>query len=497
MTRARSNDALVGLVRELVKLPKETEWVEFKHNNEHPQEVGQYISALANSAALEEKAFAYIVWGIDDATHAIVGTDFIPTQKKVGNEELENWLLRLLSPKIDFHFSEVTCDTGRVVLLEITRAFPHPVKFDGEEYLRVGSYKKKLKDFPEKERALWRILDKVPFEQGIAAEGVDDAEVLRLLDAPSYFQLLELPQPDGRAATLRALAADDLVQPSSDGKWNITNLGAILFAAKLSEFRTLRRKAMRVIVYNGKDRVHAEREQEGGKGYANGFEGLMGFIDALVPRNEVIKRALRQSVPMYPELAVRELVANAVIHQDFAERGTGPMVEIFEGRMEITNPGTPLVPTDRFVDFPPKSRNEALASLMRRFRICEERGSGVDKVVFQTEFHQLPAPLFEVPNGFTRATLFAHRPLSEMDKQDRLRACYLHACLRWVQGEQLTNPSLRTRFGIDEKNSAMVSRLIKEAVEAKLIIPRDPTTSRRLMQYLPYWAVSADQASAP
>jgi hypothetical protein len=102
---------------------------------------------------------------------------------------------------------------------------------------------------------------------------------------------------------------------------------------------------------------------------------------------------------MFPELAVRELVANALIHQDLFVTGAGPMVEIFDDRIEITNPGEPLVDTQRFVDTPLKSRNEGLASLMRRFRICEERGSGIDKVVQQVELFQLPAPLFERPGG--------------------------------------------------------------------------------------------------
>ncbi len=146
---------------------------------------------------------------------------------------------------------------------------------------------------------------------------------------------------------------------------------------------------------------------------------------ALVPTNEVIERALRKTAPMYPELAIRGLVANALIHQDFFPTGTGPMVELFEDRVEITNPSAPLVSTERFLDTPPKSHNEALASLMRRFRICEERNSGIDKVVFQTEMFQLPAPLFEAPEGFTRIVLFSHRPLGGMDREDRVRACYL------------------------------------------------------------------------
>jgi predicted HTH transcriptional regulator len=224
------------------------------------------------------------------------------------------------------------------------------------------------------------------------------------------------------------------------------------------------------------------------RGYASGFEGLIGFIMALVPSNEVIEKALRRTVPMFPELAVRELVANALIHQDFFVTGAGPMVEIFDDRMEITNPGEPLIDTQRFIDTPPKSRNEALASLMRRFRICEERGSGIDKVVFEVEYYQLPAPIFEVPEGFTRAVLFAHRPLNEMDKADRVRACYLHACLKWVMRDYLTNASLRERFGVEEKNKAAVSRYIRDAVEEGAIKPFDEGASRKLRKYVPYWA---------
>ncbi len=230
------------------------------------------------------------------------------------------------------------------------------------------------------------------------------------------------------------------------------------------------------------------REQEGAKGYASGFEGLIGFINGLLPSNEVIGQALRKTVPMFPELAVRELIANALIHQDFFVTGAGPMVEIFDDRIEITNPGEPLVDTERFVDTPPRSRNETLASLMRRFRICEERGSGIDKVVSQVEMFQLPAPLFEVPEGFTRTVLFAHRPFSEMDQADRVRACYLHACLKYVLRDLLTNTSLRKRFGIKAQNRSMVSRVIRDALQARVIAPQDPTAAPKMMKYVPWWA---------
>jgi predicted HTH transcriptional regulator len=488
VTRDRPSEYLISLTRELTQLPNEAEWVEFKLNNDDPREIGEYISALSNSAALLGKPSAYVIWGIDDATHEIVGTTFRPKASRIGNEELENWLLRLLEPKIDFRFFEVEVDGKHVVLLEIDRAFRHPVRFSGQEFIRVGSYRKNLSQFSEKERELWRALDRAPFEAGIAAENLQTDEVLELLDYPSYFELMKRPMPQVATGMLAALEADELVHTNDAGLWDISNVGALLFARRLEDFPRLRRKAVRVIQYKADSRLDTIKEQEGGKGYASGFAGLIDYVNGLLPANEVIENALRTTVRMYPELAVRELIANALIHQDLFVTGAGPMVEIFNDRMEITNPGVPLVAPERFLDTPPKSRNEVLAALMRRMGICEERGSGVDKVVSQTELFQLPAPIFEVVGESTRSVLFGHRPLAEMSKEDRVRACYLHACLKYVNRDFLTNTSVRERFGIEPRNIAAASRLIKEAVDAGAIVPFDPGAAPKLMKYIPSWA---------
>ena len=363
---SRSQHYLSGLVHELRGLPAETEWVELKTNNADGQSIGEYISALANAAALEGKAAGYLVWGIEDATHDVVGTSFRPRLERRGNEELESWLLRLLTPKADFRFHEVELDGMRVVILEIERATRQP-----------------------------------------------------------YFDLMGQRLPDGRAGILGAIARERLIARDDAGGWSITNLGAVLFAKTLESFPKLARKALRVIEYQGNSRMTSVRERCFSRGYASGFEEMIGHVTSIIPSNEVIDLALRQAVPMYPEIAIRELVANALIHQDFFVGGAGPMVEIFSDRMEITNPGASLVEAERLLGTPPRSRNEILASMLRRVGVCEERGSGIDKVVFQTELYQLPAPVFEEANESMRSVLFAHRPLVKMDKSDRIRACYL------------------------------------------------------------------------
>ena len=486
----RTPEYLAGLVSELRKLPAETTWVEFKQNASNPEDIGEYLSALSNAAALEGKANAYLVWGIEDHTHAVVGTTFKPaTAKGKGSEDLESWLVRLLNPRLHFRFDELTYEGKPVVLLEIPRASGRPVQFLGVEYIRVGSHRQKLKDHPQIERELWRIFESTPFEDLIAIERLDGPAVLALLDYPVYFDLLKQPLPAEREAILARLADDHMIVRNQAGGWNITNLGAMLFAKDLGSFKSLSRKSVRLIVYSGRQRFNdVSQERMGRKGYASGFEGLIDYVNALVPRNEVITKALRKEVPMYPEVAIRELVANALIHQDFALTGAGPMIEIFADRMEITNPGRPLVNTNRFLDSPPRSRNESLASFMRRIGICEERGSGVDKVVFQTEFYQLPAPVFETTDDSTRSVLFAHKALNDMGREEKVRACYLHACLRYVGRDPMTNASLRERFGIDERNAATASRIIRDALADEVIKPYDPDQGKRHAKYVPFWA---------
>ena len=484
-----SNNQLVNLLSKLRALPRETEWVEFKKNNSNPDEIGEYISALANAATISYKNFAYLVWGVRDEDHELVGTNFDPHSQKKGGEQLESWLSHLLEPHVDFRFFVFSVeDDKQIVVLRIPRATHRPVRFKGEESIRVASYKKKLKNFPEKERLLWRIFDETPFEHGVAAEHVAEEDVLQLLDYTSYFDLLGLPLPHSRSGILEALENDKLILRDDFGEWDISNIGAILFSKRLDRFDSMRRKATRVIQYSGSSRIDVSREQEGVKGYACGFEGLVEYIDGLLPVNEVITRALRKTVSMFPSLAVRELVANALIHQDFFLTGSSPMVEIFDDRIEITNPGEPLVDTRRFIDTPPKSRNETLAALMGRLGICEERGSGIDKVVSLVEAYQLPAPLFEAPEGFTRAVLFSQRDFRNVDKADRIRACYLHACLRYVIREPMTNRSVRDRFGVAEQNSSMISRLLNDAVAAGVIAVADPDAGTRARSYLPFWA---------
>jgi predicted HTH transcriptional regulator len=474
----------------LLALPTETEWLEFKHNKAEPEEIGEYLSALSNSAVLHNQQRAWLVWGIRDSDHLVIGTTFKPRQTKVGNQDLEGWLSTKLFPRLDFRIHELEYHPGiPVVMFEVIPCWHTPVRFGDSEFIRIGSTKRSLKDYPEKERELWLLFHRTPFEKSVCVEYVSGQRVLDLIDYPGMFDLLGIAMPEGRSAILEKLVQERVVIAHGPDQFSITNLGAILFAKRLSDFETLARKAVRVIVYKGRSRVETLREQVGTKGYANGFEDLVRYINDQLPANEVLGQAFRREFRMYPEVAIRELVANAVIHQDFSVGGDGPKVEIFGDRVEITNPGRPLIDTLRFVDEPPQSRNESLAALMRRMNICEERGSGIDKTLFHIELHQLPAPDFRVTDLHTVATLFSAVPLDRMEKRDRVRACYLHACLKQVSNEEMTNETLRNRLNIPDKDYPKASRIIRETIEAGLVKPHDPgNRSRKHAKYLPFWA---------
>lgn len=183
------------------------------------------------------------------------------------------------------------------------------------------------------------------------------------------------------------------------------------------------------------------------------------MMEAL-PHNEAIEDALRVSIGMFPRIAVRELIANAMIHQDFAPGGTGPMIEFFDDRLEIQKPGLPLIDTLRFIDHSPRSRNERLADLMQQIGICEERGSGIDKV----SHRDLPASRAGVPDrpGDDDQHSLRASPEGLGDDATRPGASVLSACL----------PVLRGQFRDDQRELEKAAVDLREQLSAGLQDPR-------------------------
>lgn len=476
-------NALEKLLENLVALPVESEVVEFKINNSEPKGIGKWISALSNSANLHEKKRAYLVYGVSDSDHEIVGTKFSPTKDKIGSDQLEFWLTKLLHPKIDFVIHELVYNEKPIVIFEIPPSVDQPVKFENIAYIRIGSATPKLVDHPDKERKIWNNIQRHSFEKGIALENLTISEVLDLLDYSKYFSLTKQQLPSKTEQFIEKMAQHGLVKKVFGNCYDITNLGAILFAKDINKFPTIRRKSVRVLIYKGNTKVDRIKEQQGGMGYAIGFEGLLDYVNDKLPYNELISKSLRKETKMYPEVAVREFVANALIHQDLSISGAGPTIEIFDNRVEITNTGEPLIETERFIDHPPRSRNEDMASFMRQIGVCEEGGTGIDRALTNIALYQLPAPSFEKFENFTKITIYSHKDLKDMSLDDKVRACYQHCVLKYIENSRMTNASLRERLRIGERNYPAASAIIKATIGRKLIKESD-----KQKEYVPIWS---------
>lgn len=457
------------------QLPSETQRLEFKEAK------GQYDfrKLLKYCVALANEGGGYLLLGIaDKPPRIVVGTqafaDTIATVEK---------LFQALGFRVDIE--EVAHPDGRVLVFHI------PSRPRGTAYHLDGAYLMRSGEelVPMSEDQLRRIFSEgePDWLEEHSRTDLDGEAMVELLDTQGFFELLKQPYPTDRSGVVDRLKRERLVDETISG-YAIRRLGALLLAKHLVDFPDLERKAPRVVVYTGNSKLETRLDYTAPKGYSVGFQDLISFVMSQLPQNEVVENALRQEMKLVPHIVIRELVANALIHQDLAMAGASVMIEIFSNRVEISNPGEPIVPVERFIDGY-QSRNERLADLMRRMNICEEKSSGIDKVVHAAEMYQLPAPDFRAGHRRTVVTLYGPRPFEDMDREDRVRACYQHCALKWVMSERMTNQSLRERFGLPESKSAIVSQVISATLETGQIKPDERVgASRKFARYLPFWA---------
>ena len=460
----------------LLAIRAEDEHLEFKAARNHYdfEELVDYCVALANEGG------GRIILGVTDRPpRQVVGTSAFSTPERTVAGLHERLQLKIA-------FDEVAHPGGRVLIFHVpSRPVGQPIHYNGRYLMRAGEALVPMS--PDRLRHIFSEGQPDWFSQPSMA-GASSDEVISLLDTQTYFELMKLPYPTSRDGVLERLKGESFISESSSG-WIITNLTAILFAKKLDSFSSaLARKAPRVVIYEGTNKLNTKEDKPGNRGYAIGFEGLIDFVHSSAPQNRFIEQTVREEVKMFPKQALRELIANALVHQDFSIPGTSVMIEMYSDRIEISNPGLPPIKVERFID-EYRSRNERLADVMRRLGLCEEKGSGVDKVVNAAEVFQLPAPDFRTGELRTTAILFAHQSFPEMSKTDRIRACYQHCCLQYVSGKRMSNQSLRDRFGVSEAKAATVSFVIGAAKDAGLIKTDDSeTASTRYARYLPFWA---------
>jgi ATP-dependent DNA helicase RecG len=469
----------VGVDIETVKLwiskSPESQRLEFKEakNNFDREKLYKYCIAIAN----------------EKGGHLILGVSDVAPRRAIGTAAFQNL------EEIEREIRDNTNISVSVLAYEIDRArilfFSIPSRPTGTAYQYKGAYFMRSGEslVTMGEDRLRQIFDEGREEWGISIikSGLSQKDVFELIDYDTFEKFANLPAVSSFEERIDRFVNYRILYREGEN-FSISRIGAVALARDLSNFSEFIRKAPRLIVYNGRNKLDTRIDQTGRKGYAAGFQGLMQLCMQHIPQNEIVQDALRRVIPLFPERALREVVANALIHQDFTESGMGPVVEIYENRIEISNPGVPVVPTERFIDGY-RSRNESFAWLMRQLNLCEERSSGIDRVIDSAEFFQLPAPEFIAGFNSTTVVIHGHRDFREMTTDDKVRACYQHCALRYVMRQQMTNDSLRQRFGIEDAGT--ISKILRATADAGLIAT-DPTAgaSRKYARYVPSWSVS-------
>ena len=455
--------------------PSEHQRLEFKEAKSQfdNRKLYEYCVALANEGG------GRLLLGIaDKPPRPVVGTQAFTDPVAMAEK-----LFQAVGFRVDIE--AVAHPDGRVLVFHIpSRPRGTAYHLDGKYLMRSGEAL-----VPMSEDQLRRIFaeGEPDWLEEYSKIRLDSQQVVEFLDTQTFFELLKLPYPTDRNGVIDRLSNERLID-GMNGQYAIRRIGALLLAKRLEDFPDLARKAPRVVVYTGTSKLETRLDQTGVKGYAVGFQGLVRFVMNQLPQNEVIEDALRKEVKLVPEIVIRELVANALIHQDIKIGGSSVMIEIYSDRVEISNPGNPIVPVERFIDGY-QSRNERLADLMRRMGICEEKSSGIDKVIHAVEAFQLPAPDFRAGHNRTVVVIQGPKEFDAMDRNDRVRACYQHCALKWVMSEPMTNQSLRERFHLPESKSAIASQIIALATEAGLIkLDEKVGTSRKFARYVPFWA---------
>ena len=499
MEDSLSNQKLTQIVVNLAAMDSELEHVEFKENQDGQEMVAKNISAITNTLTRRNIPRGYIIWGVNNTTHEFVGTKFKPNSMKIrnkdgkaSNEELPIWLAKHIKPSPRLDIRELSINNHKIVVFIISSNPLNLSKFHGNAYIRIGANTRSLDEFPTIEKEVWSKILAREFETVSAKTNLSRAEVESLLDFDTFYTMRQNRVRVERDVLFKEAIKCGMIKDNHDTTFDITNLGALLYAKKLEDFSHLSNKSIRVITYRGSSKLDMIREERSIGGYVVEFNRLHDYIMGKVILGESISAdGIRREKFLYPHITVRELFANTIVHQDLSANTMHPMIEIYSDRIEFVNSGAPLVPEDRFLDYPPQTRNQKMAEEFYKVGICEIQGSGWDKIATEASELSFPAPKPEVTQDTTRVVLMQEKTLSSMTNEERIWSIYTFACLLWVKKQFLTNTLVRQLFHLPNSSLSMASTLLSQTVKAGLITIFDEQSGTRSRKYLPKYVNDA------
>lgn len=440
------------LLEELCAFDYEKEWFEFKENWFEADELGKYISALANVAALENQEYAYFIWGISDTEHQAVGTDFDPDMN-YKKEPLKHFLARQLYPENDFSFFVERCNDKKVVILQIPSASKIPLSWKGQRYIRIGSSKELLSKFPEKEIKLFRALN----SYGSTIENIP-SEYQNL----SFNQLLVYYVAKGiqlREENFR----ENLGLLTKDGQYNI-------MAQLLSDDSHI---SIRVATFLGRtkaDPMYTVREF-GRKCLLLSVDDILRYADILnIPQADESQRVVdRKEVPLFDADAFREALINAFVHNDWSNL-LEPMFTIYSDRIVIYSRGNLARGQSIEGFFQGKSVpvNKKLSDIFLQLHISERTGRGVPRIIdsYGKEAFEFLSDGIEVTIPFHRINITS--PHNRQSKEKELPYNYEKVLKLIKENPNITKPQIASELHIGKST---VDRAI-ESLKARMSLER-------------------------
>ena len=363
------------LVDELRHQRTETEWLEFKGEGCAPERIGQYLSALANSARLSGQPAGYLVFGVTDGTHEVKGTKFDSARTKAKGQALAVWLANNLSPDPGFKVEVVDHPEGRVVIFRVGPARGQPVRFRGTAYVRIGASTTELSRHPAREKEIWNADTDWSAE---ACEGVTlaDLDPEALADARHRFAGR---RPDQADAVCRWDDLTFLGKARLLDRGEITNTAVLLLGREGASDRLWPAQVSR-ISWRLKD----------ARGLPVAFENLNPPLlfapDRVLSKIRVLKVPFLPNGTLSPEepdqyhdWVLRECLHNAIAHQDYL-RGGRILVTEYDDRVTVSNLGRFLpgdVETAIRLNVPHSYRNPFLARAMVELGLMEVQGGGI------------------------------------------------------------------------------------------------------------------------
>ena len=472
--------AVTALEDSLYPVPQELNGIDWKCAlSDKSERLAQHLCAFSNTTG-----GGYLAFGLDnDAAFVTLSKDEIEEiVGRLGNIAKNKlaWSVQLEHTVVDYK--------GHVLLfVRVYEQTNKPIYLRGkdiyEAYIRSAGHTVKMSR--EQVHEMVALSHGLSFEDRVAQSGLTIGDVEYLLDCEKLFEKLDKRIPSEKKLMMKQLEEYGLVVEKGDS-YDILNLGAILFARRLKDFPSLAGKEIVARKYQGTNNRILSLEYRCETGYAVGFGNLVSFVSKNTSTEKI--EVQRETVPTYPVVAIRELVANMMVHQDFAIKGMPLTIEIFENRLTFTNPGSSLNDVNRLIDLPPHSRNESLAQMMLLLDMCERRGSGFDRATDAIGQMKLPAYKAQSGDNYTRVTLFPRKSVNEMTREERIAVCYQHACLLYEDGLSIGNQNVRDRFNLNKNQSAMASRILADTFESGLIKMENPEMeSKRYTSYIPYY----------